>query len=474
MANPDTMHPLLVDVEEKQELVSTLFAGTTAMREAAQDYLPQEPGETTANYTNRLERSVLFPAYKLAVKSNTGKLFTKEVIVTGADEQLAGILIAVDEDDNDITEFAKQSTENAINNGCSYILVDYPVMNDNSTLEDEIAAGGRPYWVNIKQTQVLEASPVKKLGKNVLGVFRYKESVAERVDEFTVNFVDQIKQFQFDDKGLVEYLVFRKDQQNEWFLFDSGQLIASNGTQFDEIPIVAINVDPIGFFLGQPVFYDLAEENKQHWQMASDYNNIVHHSQVPMLVVKGVTQSFDDNADATNQVIISPNSVIELSNPEANVSWVEVSGKASEVGQKAISASMRRMSVMSLQLLVNVDSSATATASKIDAKESLSILQSIGKIVQQALIKAIGFTHKYNGTSDASVLVEINLDDALIFGDANDVTSLLTMNEQGLLTKKTTLDEFKRRGVISENIDTQTESVAATAEMPVEETPQAE
>ena len=155
MANsPDTMHPLLEDVEEKEELVTTLYGGTLAMREAATDYLPQEPGETTANYNGRLSRSVLFPAYKQAVKSNTGKLYTKEVAVTGVTEQMSDFLTNVDEDENDLTEFARIATENAINNGCSYILVDYPVMNQNATLQDEINAGGRPYWVNIKQTQL--------------------------------------------------------------------------------------------------------------------------------------------------------------------------------------------------------------------------------------------------------------------------------------------------------------------------------
>lgn len=460
---PETLHPLIESVEDKQELVAALYAGTIEMRDAGTKYLPQEPGETSENYANRLARSVLFPAYKQAVKANTGKLYTKEVTVSDTNELMEQFLEQVDEDENDLTEFAKQTTENAIHNGCSYILIDYPVMNDNSTLEDEIQAGGRPYWVNIKQSQVIEASPVKRNGKNVLGIFRFKEQVAFRVDAFAVQFIDQIKQFQFDENNEVEYLVFRKDETDNWILFDRGQLIAANGVAFTEIPIVAVNVEPVGFYVGQPVFYDLGEENKQHWQMLSDYNNIVHATQVPMLVVTGKGSSHDEDGNPSGAVVISPNSTLEFSSPEAKVAWLEVNGKAAAVGEGALASSLKRMAVMSLQLLANTDAKATATASKIGAIDSLSILQSIGKVVEQALDKAIDFTYKYYGIEDQNTTVEINLDDAVIIGNVNDIDSLIKMNETGLLSKETTLTEIQRRGVISDKVDVKKEAQTEAA-----------
>lgn len=463
------MHPLLGSVVEKQELVTTLYGGTLAMREAGTDYLPQEPGEEDINYKNRLARSVLFPAYKQAVKANTGKLYTKEVVVHAATKEMSKFLESVDEQENDLTEFAKLATDNAINNGCSYILIDYPVMSTSATRADEQAAGGRPYWVNIKQTQVLEASPIKRAGKNVLGVFRYVEQVPFRSDPFTVKYIEQIKQFDFDDdEGFVQYTTYQKDKKNNWVVVDTGKLIFNN-KPFTEIPIVAINVEPVGFYVGQPVFYDLAEENKQHWQMASDYNNIVHNSQVPMVIATGVGSSVNpETGNASDPFIISPNTVAEYSSKDTKVFWLEVTGDAAAVGEKSLSSSLRRMSVMSLQLMVNVDTNATATASMIDAKESLSVLQSIGKAVEQALDKAINFTYKYNGIENETTTVEINTDDAVIFGDANDGTTLLSMVEIGLLTKETGLEEFKRRGILSPKLDVQKEAAAATLALPVE------
>lgn len=459
-------HPLFESVEEKQELVTTLFAGTKEMREAGSMYLPLEPGENATNYENRLARSVLFPAYKQAVKSNTGKLFVKDIVVSSATTLMTEFLTAVDENDNDLTEFAKKVTENAINNGCSYILVDYPVMGENATLQDELNMGGRPYWVNIKQSQVLEASPVKRGGRNILGVFRFKEDITIRTSIFTSTVISQIKQFQFNAEGFVEYLTFRKDSNNNWILFDQGQLITATGEAFAEIPIIDINVEPIGFYAGQPVFYDLAEENKQHWQMSSDYNNIVHHSQVPMLGLFGFGDSFDENGNKNDPIIISPNTVISIPNPDAKAGWIEVSGQASVVGEKALTSSIRRMAVMSLQLLINADSKATATAVRVDAKENLSVLQSVGKSVEQALLRAINLTYKYTGDSTTTTTIELNVDDAIVLGNNTDVPSLLQMNESGLLSNKTTLDEVQRRGVISDNVNTEEEAAKAKADMP--------
>ena len=443
---PSNKHPLLVSIEDKLELVDTLYGGTQAMRDAGTDYLPKEPEETIANYTNRLERTVLYPAYKEAVKTNTGKLFIHDVVVNDPSPAMNDLLMSVDEEGNDLTDFAKQVTEEAIHEGCSYILVDYPVMNQNSTLADEREMGGRPYWVLIKQSQVLEATPIMIRGKKQLGVFRFKESVAFRDGYFSVKYIDQIKQFTLMD-GVVTYAVFRKDDAGKWGLYDEGIIQG-----IDEIPVAAANVNPAGFFVGSPMFYDLAEENVLNWQMRSDYNNIVHHSQVPMLQVKGVQTTYDETGSRNNPIVISPNTVLEFNDPSAGAEWIEVSGSAAKVGMEALERSEKKMGLMSLELLSKVDSKSTATAAKIDAMESFSVLQSVGKTVQQTLDKAIMFTYKYLGEQNTVTTTTINLDDAVVTGTTDDINYLIQLNQANLLSKKTTIEEVKRRGMISESV----------------------
>lgn len=461
--NPSNKHPLLISIEDKLELVDTLYGGTAAMRDAGAEYLPKEPGEDSTNYANRLDRTVLYPAYKEAVKTNTGKLFVHDVVVENTQPSIDDLLKSIDEDGNDITDFAKQLTEEAIHSGCAYVLIDYPVMNQNSTLADERESGGRPYWVLIKQKQVLEATPIIIKGKKQLGVFRFMESIAYREGYFTVKYIDQIKQFTLIN-DVVTYTLYRKNEMNLWSLYDEGIL-----TGMDAIPVTAANVNNAGFFVGSPLFYDLAEENVLNWQMRSDYNNIVHHSQVPMLQVKGVQASYDETGNKNNPIIISPNTVLEFTDPSAGASWIEVSGSAATVGQEALESSEKRMGLMSLELLSKVDSKSTATAAKIDAMESYSILQSIGKTVEQTLDKAIMFTYKYIGIEDSDTMVKINIDDAVVTGTSEDIGLLLQMFNVNLLTKETTLKEIKRRGMVSEHLDITKELVnlpTVTADSP--------
>ena len=54
----------MVEIQDKWTKVNDLWNGTTAMREAGRQYLPQEPHETDENYVIRLHRSVLFNKYK--------------------------------------------------------------------------------------------------------------------------------------------------------------------------------------------------------------------------------------------------------------------------------------------------------------------------------------------------------------------------------------------------------------------------
>jgi len=449
--NPSIKHPLLVSIEDKLELVDTLYGGTAAMRDAGTEYLPKEPGEEATNYTNRLARTVLYPAYKEAVKTNTGKLFIQDVVVENPLPAIEEIIQGVDEENNNLTDFTKQLTEQAIHSGCSYILVDYPVMNQNSTLADERASGGRPYWVNIKQKQVLEATPIMIKGKRQLGVFRFKESVAYREGLFTVKYIEQIKQFSLTD-GIVSYGIFRKNDAQQWTLYDEGIIQG-----MDVIPVAAANVNSAGFYVGSPMFYDLAEENVLNWQMRSDYNNIVHHSQVPMLFLQGFSDSFDNNGNKNNKIVISPNTVIQNDNPNSEVKWVEVSGTAAKVGMDAIEASEKKMGLMSLELLSKVDSKSTATAAKIDAMESFSVLQSVGKTVEQTIDKAISFTYKYMGITDSNTVAKINLDDAVVTGTVEDIKYLLDMFDANVITKETTLKEVKRRGMLSEDLNIEEE-----------------
>lgn len=406
--NPNNKMPAIADVEDKYELVSHLWAGTEAMRDAGTQYLPKEPEENSTNYARRLESTVLFPAYRNAVTSTVGKLFKGEMEVNNASPSLLPLLKDIDEDSNDLETFSQFATQSAIHYGCSYILVDYPIMNENATLEDEKLAGAQPYWVLLEAPQVLEASPVKAGGKNRLGIFRFMEREAYRVGEFEVSYRDRVKEFCLMENNTVMYRVFIK-QDNKWVLRNAGQLLG-----LTDIPVVPLYTNKVGYFIGSPLFYDLAEENVLNWKMRSDYNNIVHHSQVPMLQIKGVQSAFDDNG-LKQEITISPNSVFEFTSKDTDASWVEVSGSASTVGREALQDSYSLMTTLSLEALEDGMENQTATAAMLNAEESNATLRVIEDNIEIALNKAIDFTYNYLTVPNPGTTVELStVEDELV------------------------------------------------------------
>lgn len=416
MITPKQLMPELDDLQSKYELVSTLGGGTDAMREAGEDYLPKEPAETQGNYNLRLARSVLFPAYTNALAANTGKLFRNGLNIESSTPLFDPYIEDIDEEGNSIQQFSQTACISALDYGCSYILVDYPVVTPNATLADEIELGVKPYWVLINAPQVLEASPVKVMGKNKLGVFRFLERHAYRKDEFTLTYQERIKEFRLLEDGTVIYRVYIQSD-SKWVLHDEGVLIGMS-----EIPVVPMYTKRVGYYLGSPLFYELAKENVLNWQITSDYQNILHITAVPMLKVTGVQSSFDDSG-VKQEIAISPNTVLEFSNPQANAEWIEISGNSISALRDAINDSFTRMSEMSLEALTSTYIDQTATATLLDAEEAVSTLQLLQFNIEEAVNKAISLTYMYLGTENTNTTAVLKIND---IGNMDEVTPVDT------------------------------------------------
>jgi len=141
------------DACETFKLPRTLIGGTTAMRRAAEDYLPKEEGETNEGYVKRVRRSTLFNAFRKTVSDMTGKVFQRPVVLE--DDVPADIVQYAENIDlagRHINVFAKDVFYDGLQTGINYILVDMPPAVQKAdgsapTVADE--QGRRPYFVHI-------------------------------------------------------------------------------------------------------------------------------------------------------------------------------------------------------------------------------------------------------------------------------------------------------------------------------------
>lgn len=424
-----------IHLGEKYTKVQTLVGGTDAMREAGTVYLPKEPAEADANYKARLIRAVLFPAYSRTIKSSVGKAFAKPMQVK-ANDQLMPLVDNADAAGTSLETFAKELLEDAINYGITYLLTDYPVIDPNGTLADERVLGAFPYFVNIKATSVLDLRVGYVDGIAQLTYFKFIENVTEGSDT-----IEQVKEFTLEN-GIVTYNIYRKDPKNhQEFLYDTGVLMG-----LDFIPITPVYGNKTANYTGEPTLYDLAELNIAHWQTFSDYRNIVHAVSCPILVLKGVHETVDENG-YKQEVVISPNSAMRVP-AEGDVKWVEVSGGSITAAKDALDDLESKMAVMGLELTVPRATAETATGRILDAAESNSLLKSIATDLEWAIYSAFCFAGQYIGVDGTPTEVEINTDYTVSL--AGDMTTVMDMYREGLLSAKEVIQEAKNRQMLGD------------------------
>lgn len=422
-------------------LVDTLTAGTSAMKAAGILYLPREPAEAPQNYQIRLNRSILNPIYSRTVKTAVGKAFIKPMSVT-LPVGTEFLDINVDGNGSSIERFTKELLTDAINYGITYLMVDYPVTNPNGTLADERSAGALPYWVNIKPTQVCDISTGYINGTIKLTYFRFLEIVDEIDNEGIMSTVEQAKEFIALQDNTVMYNIYRKDNTDKEYLYDTNILIG-----VDIIPIIPVYGNKVSNYHGSPVLLDLAQMNVTHWQMYSDYLNIIHSAQVPMLLIKGY-QPITNEDGSVEEIIISPNSAIKLADPTGDVKWIEVTGGGISAGKIAIDDLEIKMSLNGLELTIPSYSSnqpETATGRIIDAAIASSMLKGIIIDVQHAIGQAIVLSCAYVGVTPTGLDVNISTDFAVTI----EYQDIVALYQAGLITSTEASQEIKARGIVS-------------------------
>jgi hypothetical protein len=471
---------------ENWELVDSLYGGTTTMRDAHETLLPREPKETDINYEARLKRTTLFNAYKRTIQSSVGKVFSREIMIDTESPEVLTLIDNVDQSGRDLTEFAADVFTDAMNKGVSYILVDHTQTIGTGpegviTRADEIEQGARPYWINIKASQVRAAVTEMINGMEILTYFRYVEETTE-FDESThqEERTTVVRVLRLDrDNGNVLFETFYQEEEeknllrlkaknqsntvkdNPLLLLDSDEWIKDEeksgvlSSNIYRIPIIPVITNRVSSFLGSPPLMDLAEKNVEYWQSYSDQKTILHYARVPIFTISGIKQLNDVDEDSSPDMEISGNSVLELGK-DGKAEWVEHGGKAIEAGRQDIQDIKAEMSVLGLELYISRPGTETATAKAINNAETNSWLKTMALSLRNAIEKALIYSAQYGGFPPEQIGdVMVNTEYSIPFRDTEDMKFLLEMYKEGLLDPITLLTEAKRRNLLyyTTNVD---------------------
>lgn len=421
-----------------------LMGGTKAMREAGKTYLPKFEAESDLGYTARLCQSWLFNGYRKTVRDMNGRVFDKPVeVVDGSNGTMDSWLENIDMQGRDFSSFSSEVFKDGVSgSGISYIMVDAPRRAENTTKAEAEAQNLRPFLVHLTIEEVLGWRAETINNVMTLTQIRIAEAVNEPdpKDEFKDIEVKQVRVLDLID-GAVSIRIFRKDG-DDWTVVDEYP------TDLTEIMVVPFYANRSGYFTGEPLLDDLSDINIAHWQSQSDQRNILHFARVPILFTSG----YDDDGGKT-PLVIAAGMATTTSNHEADMKWVEHSGKAIDSGRQDLKDLEFQMETFGLQLLVARDSAQSATGEALDAAKETTQLAMIADSLQDALEQALKWMHQLAGNPDVSVSLRVNKDYGVSMMTAQEFTVMLTAVNTGNMSRETFMQEMARRGMVRADLD---------------------
>lgn len=431
------------------EMIDDLMGGTGAMRLAGVKHLPQFPFEGTDAYAIRRSTAVLFPAYPRTVSVLIGKPFSKPITVgEKVPAQIREWLKDVDREGRDLTAFTTAVGLDALGYGISGILVDAPPSGGARTVKDERDRGIRPYWVHVKHDAILGWQTERIDGSSRLTQLRILETAEVPVGRFGVKQVEQVRVLY---RGSWE--TYRKQDDDNgkstWRVHESGT------TSIPEIPFVPIYGARRDYMVGWPPMLDLAYLNIQHWQSSSDQQTILSTARIPILFTKGM--------EKTEKLAVGAGAMTQAKNPDADMKFVEHTGSAIEAGRTSILDLEDQMRQVGAELLVIKPGNTTEVQTRSDNEPAMCDLQRIMGSLQDGLNLAIHFTALFVGEKDGGH-VSIYSDFGVATLAEASAQLLATMQTDGALSHATLLNELKRRGVLSADVDVTAEIAAAAQE----------
>ena len=453
------------------QLVDDVWGGTRTMRKAATRHLPQEPGESSQAYRNRLARSTFFNAYKRAVKTLKGKPFSKPITMSDKlNSKFEMLTNDVDMTGRHLDVFAVDTFERALRDGMTFFLVDYPDTSSAQNLAEEQEMKARPYFVDIDVRDFIAAAFSVVNGQYVLQQFRYFETATESDGPWGEKQITQVRVLEQgawtifrQKKDVAGMTPMSETDANTWVPFEQGT------NSLKEIPLVAVYTNRQGYLCAEPPLLDLLFLNIEHWQSSSDQRNILHVARTPILFGRGLGQTTADGEAKT--IVISANAMVTSESEHGDLKYVEHEGKAIGAGKEDIESIENRMSVMGTQALVKRTPQAgigkTATQTSADQEADYCDLAVMVRMLEDALEQGYNFAGQYLDTEAPNErFITINKDFGISQGDYQLANFLLAARAAGEISQITFLNELRRYGILDPTIEVNDEIERISLEPP--------
>lgn len=428
----------------KWDMMNTILAGTQAMRESGETYLPRHDSESMSNYNERLNRCTLFNMTELTLNTWVGKPFSDPVKLNeDVPQEIINISEDIDLQGDSLTVMARDWFREALSKSFAHILIDMPSLPDTTngqarTKADDLRMNIRPYWSLIRPENVIFAESRMINGREMLTHVRIRETIVKRIG-FVETIVERIRVLEPGTFAVWELTPKSKSSKKMvWAEVESGQ------TGLNEIPLVTFYADRSGLMEGKPPLEDLAHLNIRHWQSTADQINILTVSRFPMLAVSGAADQTGDT------MVIGPRQLLGTKDSAGRFYYVEHSGRAISSGKDDLADLEEQMASYGAEFLKRASGNQTATGRALDSSEAMSPLQDMVIRFTESMNEALDVTAKWLNLESGGT-VDIATDFSISGQSDAELRTLTEARKNGDLSQVDFLRELKNRGILSDD-----------------------
>lgn len=431
--------------------------GQDAIKAKKETYLPKPNAadtstENSKRYEQYLQRATYVNFTGRTSNSLNGAIFRKDLVLE-LPNQIDYMETDTDGGGLTIEQLSKMLCRDALEVGRIGILVDYPAVSENATLETTRDIKAR--LAQYPTETIINWKTEKKNGKTYLAQVVLCEQIEVELDQFATETAKQYRVLSL--KGGVYY----QDIYNEELDLIDPDIMPrmSDGNPWSEIPFVFIGAEENNSDVDCAPLYDLAQVNIGHYRNSADYEEGVFiHGQGTLSVSSEMSNDQFKAANPDGIMVgaraghfLGPNGSMDLLQMEAN-----------SAAREAMLDKQDQMIAIGARLITSKSSNETAEAARISASSETSILSTIVDNVSSGVTQALKFTCRFMGADEESVEFQLNKEFFDKTLDPQMVMALIQLADRGDIAKTDIRHElrkadFFKEGRTDEEIDSEAE-----------------
>lgn len=427
---PSYEQPICKHLKSDIKLVDTLYYGNV------KGLLKRWELEPESNFKQRQEITLFTNFFKKAVKIFPGFLSD----LRGTEKLYPGLIENISNVDgcgNDLSSFLWQADLEAIKSGFCGVLVDCAdkSYNDDGTEKTYTLADKesipRPYLVLVTHSNILSWSEIFSLGKSRYERVTIRQYVNEKVGLFGTQKTPQYKTF-FDDGSWVTQVILMDDDKP--YVMDIEEGLSSLGT----LPIVLYSSTDLNPTHSEPPLEGLAKKNKSHYELYSEYRNLIFRLNSPAVVREGLVTPGQTDFSKLPPVVLGGSTATDVPTG-GDLRYVEPSGSCLATDRLELDKLEESMTKDTLEFIFG-GTSKTATEINMSSVSANATLSGMASLKQSAIEQISELWASYYGDYGRGGSCTVNQDLLNMPLSSQDMQVLAGMVQNNTLSNITFLE----------------------------------